>query len=180
MKKKRIIRLSKVLSLLLFFLLALVCLVLLLGIGSLFVKNSSFNIQRPHSQGIVFFHASFGLLDEGSTETSKIANLLALIFTLPPWMALYYQAGSYFALLSEGASPFAAPLIKKMRQVNLLLYVADLLPLLVWPLIQWSFTGSLDISLALSNTLFMAIVLTILIEIFRYGADLQQEVEETV
>ncbi len=180
MKQNRILRLSKVLAVFLFLCFGVACLILLLGFSTLFFKKSSFHIQPNVPTGIVFFNVAIGRPNEMSATAKQIAAVLTMLLTLPPWMALYYQAGSYFSLLSEGTSPFAAPLIKKMRLVNLLLYISAILPVFVWPMLQWAFSGRLELSLVLSDTLFMAIILTILIEIFRYGAELQHEIEETV
>lgn len=55
-----------------------------------------------------------------------------------------------------------------------------LAPMIINPFLSALFTQSLEIKISLNTSLLFAIGVSLLLEVFKYGATLQYEVDETV
>lgn len=75
---------------------------------------------------------------------------------------------------------FDSKIIQQLNKIAFWLYVYALAPMLIDPITSYIFTRSFEIRIGIGASLLFAIDISLLIEVFKYGAVLQYEVDKTV
>lgn len=140
------------------------------------------NIQLSEpSTGYVFNLLTWSSTSGQTTESMRMTYLL-ITFVLNAAMvsSIFYRIAHLFQTIAEGKPIFDLSIIKQLKKISLWLYLYALVPMFLFPLLSYFLTQSFHFELGISNSLLFALGTSLLIEIFKYGASLQHEVNETV
>ncbi|KAF1303341.1 hypothetical protein BAU17_08655 [Enterococcus sp. CU12B] len=102
-------------------------------------------------------------------------NFIAII-----WITIFLRVATIFKCISLGTPIFSQTIINQLNHLILWLYGIAIVPMFLFPLLSNILTGSYHFVLGIPSGLFLPFGLSLLIEIFKYGASLQYEVDETV
>lgn len=143
-------------------------------------KGVSINLPADPG-GFVIFTRGFasGLNEITVFQRFLTGYLTALIYNLPITVVFWF-ANQYFTKLQLGGNPFSTEPIKLLKKINLWLYIFAIVPMFVAPVISNLILHEYKFVLAFTPALLIALIISLVIEVFQYGAYLQHEVDETV
>lgn len=184
MNKQRMIRHANFLKVLLWLAAALMTFVTVVGFYIVFfasAKDPSVYITVPAPNGLALFswHTS-AAAGQVLPLSQRIADYASLLMATIPLALCFFYAGRFFDGLAQGQPPFSSQLLVHLKKSNLWLYLEVLLTTFLTPVVTALLTDEVNFVLAFTPELLIAIILTVAIEIFQYGASLQAEVDETV
>ncbi len=115
-----------------------------------------------------------------SIRNMALAMLVGTVFMATTWLTFFFIA-SLCKELKTCETPFAEGIIKKLNQVAISLIPLSIVTSLGSSFIRSIFAGGSMISLNLNlGSVIMVILILGLVQIFRYGAMLQRESDETL
>ncbi|WP_243430623.1 hypothetical protein DOK78_002724 [Enterococcus sp. DIV2402] len=139
----------------------------------------TFDIKKSSENFGLFFNYS-QTFDSTSETMLRNLSLARLILYNSLLIIIFYQTKQLFKKISYGLPVFDSKIIQQLNNIAFWLYVYALAPMIIDPIISYIFTRSFEIRIGIDASLLFAIGVSLLIEVFKYGAVLQYEVDETV
>lgn len=147
-------------------------------------NSSNFSITTPNENGSIGFNfqtSFFPGVDTGQyDETEQWIMLGFAALSLLLLAFLLWVASIIFKSLAVEFAPFSDIQVSRLRLVAQLLLIYALVPQILYSIFHTILIPGYSISLSLDMSFFFAIIFYCLTEIFRYGAVLQKESDETL
>lgn len=112
------------------------------------------------------------------TEEWILAGTAVFSIMLIAW--LLWTASMIFKDLAAEFTPFSDVEVNRLRRISYLLLIYALVPQIVYSVLHTVLIPGYSITLGLNMSFFFALIFYCLTEIFRYGASLQKESDETL
>lgn len=93
---------------------------------------------------------------------------------------LLWTASMIFKDLAANFTPFSDIIVSRLRRIAVLMLIYALVPQIVYSILHTVLIPGYSINLGLNMSFFFALIFYCLTEIFRYGASLQKESDETL
>lgn len=136
------------------------------------------NIKSEDNFSLSFYYQySWGITTESMMKNFTIASLFLYA---PFFLVILYRTKQLFEKIAQGTPVFDSQIVQQLQKISFWLYVYPLAPMIINPFLSALFTQSLEIKISLNTSLLFAIGVSLLLEVFKYGATLQYEVDETV
>ena len=179
MKPQKIQERAQILANVFYFLAILTVLSFALTVASKFIPSITLkNTIDQGTPGLILIKWS---VTRPATAAMQANYVLAAGMVLAPMLfAIFFRTAGLFQKISSGTPIFDAVIVKQLQKISFWLYIYDLVPTFLLPLLNHLLTGSFHFQLGISYKLLLALGVSLLIEIFNYGASLQYEVDETV
>ncbi|MGX7351683.1 DUF2975 domain-containing protein [Enterococcus canis] len=164
------------------FLMVIYLVVGLIGTFVLFSPTTGMTINEPVTSGLTLFSyyaSSVARLPGSEFDKQLLFGILILLY-ITLMEIVFYFTRKFFQNMALGNSPFRATSVRLLELIRNSLFVLYLLPMLVKPVLYYLFEHTIRFELTADTTLLIAIIVSLVVEIFRYGTNLQVEVDETV
>lgn len=144
--------------------------------------NVTINTNQENTDIFAFFHAEsfYGSSPEQYAQINESIMLGVVSFSLILLALILWIASMVFKDLANKFIPFSDTEIARLRRISQLLLIYSLVPQMLYAVLHTILIPGYYISFGLNMSFFFAIIFYCLTEIFRYGAFLQKESDETL
>ncbi|MCD2247370.1 DUF2975 domain-containing protein [Listeria marthii] len=147
-----------------------------------FFSSKNVMMNKLESDSIFHFQTEFfsGVDNQQYVQTEEWILLGIAVFSsiLIAW--LLWTTSMIFKDLAAEFTPFSDIEVNRLRRIAWLLLVYSLVPQIVYSILHTVLIPGYSITLGLNTSFFFALIFYCLTEIFRYGASLQKESDETL
>ncbi|MBC1534024.1 DUF2975 domain-containing protein [Listeria seeligeri] len=145
-------------------------------------NNVSINMVNENEYTFFNFQTEFipGSDTEQYKETEQWILLGVAVFSFIILAVLLWIASMIFKDLATNFAPFSEIGIIRLRRISQLLLIYSVVPQILYSILHKIIIPGYYFSLGLNMSLLFAIIFYCLTEIFRYGAFLQKESDETL
>lgn len=139
-------------------------------------------INKLESDTIFYFQTEFfsGVDNQQYVQTEEWILLGTAVFSIMLIAWLLWTASMIFKDLAAEFTPFSDVEVNRLRRISYLLLIYALVPQIVYSVLHTVLIPGYSITLGLNMSFFFALIFYCLTEIFRYGASLQKESDETL
>lgn len=139
-------------------------------------------INKLESDTIFYFQTEFfsGVDNQQYVQTEEWILVGTAVFSIILIALLLWTASMIFKDLAAEFTPFSDVEVNRLRRISYLLLIYALVPQIVYSVLHTVLIPGYSITLGLNMSFFFALIFYCLTEIFRYGASLQKESDETL
>lgn len=139
-------------------------------------------INKLESDTIFYFQTEFfsGVDNQQYVQTEEWILVGTAVFSIMLIAWLLWTASMIFKDLAAEFTPFSDVEVNRLRRISYLLLIYALVPQIVYSVLHTVLIPGYSITLGLNMSFFFALIFYCLTEIFRYGASLQKESDETL
>lgn len=110
----------------------------------------------------------------------NLTNLIMTILMAICLVGVLLMAASFFNQISRDVSPFDPAQIRKLKVIAWVVLLGALIKPLLYAILVSSLSGQLFVYYNLGFLFVIGLILTVMVGVFQYGADLQKSYDETV
>ncbi|MDT0013162.1 DUF2975 domain-containing protein [Listeria cossartiae] len=134
-------------------------------------SDTFFNFQTEYFSGVDM---------QRYTQTKEWILVSVAVFSAILIAYLLWIASMIFKDLAEEFTPFSDVEVNRLRRISYLLLIYALAPQIMYSILHTVLIAGYSITFGLNMSFFFALIFYCLTEIFRYGASLQKESDETL
>lgn len=139
-------------------------------------------INKLESDTIFYFQTELFVGENNLpyVETEEWILVGVAVFSSMILAYLLWTASMIFKDLAANFTPFSDSTVSRLRRIAILMLIYALVPQIIYSILHTVLIPGYSINFGLNMSFFFALIFYCLTEIFRYGASLQKESDETL
>lgn len=144
------------------------------------VQKSAVNLERSQTSSIALLGFGQDTTHQLSSMSVDLTNLIMNTVLAVCLISVLLIAASFFNQISRDKSPFDQTQIRKLKVIARIVLLLALIKPLFYAILLSILSGQLFVYYNLGFLFVTGLILTVMVGVFQYGADLQKSYDETV